>query len=71
MDVFLVKLSLIISHIATAMFPLIMNNLTQKYIHSGLTFVIKRPLYQRTKVVIFSLNIPSLEIFSVSLHCYQ
>ncbi len=44
MDVFLVKLSLIIGHIATAMLPLIMNNLPQKYIHSGLTFVIKHPL---------------------------
>ncbi len=44
MDVFLVKLSLIIGHIATAMLPLIMNNLTQKYIHSGLTFVFKHPL---------------------------
>ncbi len=44
MDVFLVKLSLILGHIATAMLPLIMNNLPQKYIHSGLTFVIKRPL---------------------------
>ena len=41
MDVFLVKLSLTIGHIATTMLPLIMNNLTQKYIHSGLTFVIK------------------------------
>ena len=44
MDVFLVKLSLILSHIATAMLPLIMNNLPQKYIHSGLIFVIKHPL---------------------------
>ncbi len=44
MDVFLVKLSLILGHIATAMLPLIMNNLPQKYIHSGLTFVIKHPL---------------------------
>ena len=44
MDVFLVKLSLILGHIATAMLPLIMNNLIQKYIHSGLTFVIKHPL---------------------------
>ncbi len=44
MDVFLVKLSLIIGHIATAMLPLIMNNLPQKYIHSGFTFVIKQPL---------------------------
>ena len=44
MDVFLVKLSLILGHIATAMLPLIMNNLPQKYIHSGFTFVIKQPL---------------------------
>lgn len=44
MDVFLVKLFLIIGHIATAMLLLIMNNLPQKYIHSGLTFVIKHPL---------------------------
>ncbi len=44
MDVFLVKLSLILGHIATAMLPLIMNNLPQKYIHSGLTFDIKHPL---------------------------
>ena len=44
MDVFLVKLSLILGHIATAMLPLIMNNLPQKHIHSGFTFGIKQPL---------------------------
>ena len=44
MDVLLVKLFLFIGHIATAMLPLIMNNLPQKHIHSGLTFVIKHPL---------------------------
>ena len=44
MDAFLVKLSLIFGHIATAMLPQIMNNLPQKYIHSGFTFVIKQPL---------------------------
>ena len=44
MDVFLAKLFLTLGHIATAMLPLIMNNLSQKYIHSGLTFVIKHPL---------------------------
>ena len=54
MDVFLVKLSLIIGHIAIAMLPLIMNNLPQKYIHSGLTFVIKHSLKITTKVQIIA-----------------
>ncbi len=54
MDVFLVKLSLILGHIATAMLPLIMNNLTQKYIHSGLTFVIKHPLNKHRPDIAYS-----------------
>ena len=44
MDVFLTPLSLIFSHHATAWLFQIMNRLAQKYIHSGLIFVIKHPL---------------------------
>ena len=46
MDAFLATLSLIFSHNATALLVQIMNRLVQKYIHSGFTFVIKRPLKQ-------------------------
>ena len=51
MDVFLAKLYLTLGHIATAMLPLVMNNLSQKYIHSGLTFVIKYPLNLTEKYI--------------------
>ncbi len=63
MDVFLVKLSLTIGHIATAMLPLVMNNLPQKSIHSGLTFVIKHPL----KRFIFAAKLQPIKIRTLNI----